>query len=74
MFRELLTEKTQKLAKGPEGRYNQLKKMPKDELIALFKQKNKVVNTKGVPREDMISDILNDEYSRKEIEKAFGQN
>jgi len=68
MFRELF-EKS-----DPAKRYKELKKMSKENLISLFKQKNNVVNTKGVPKEDMISDILNDEFSRKEIEKAFGQN
>ena len=67
-FKQYFNEST------PDKRYKELKKMSKENLVSLFKQKNNVVNTKGVPKEDMISDILNQEYSRKEIEKAFGQN
>ena len=67
-FRDYLTEKMGKIDNTPNGRYKQLKSMAKSDLIKLFKQKNNVVNTVGVPKEDMISDILNDEFSRKEIE------
>ena len=67
MFRKLF-EKS-----DPAKRYKELKKMSKENLISLFKQKNNVVNTKGVPKMDMISDILNQEFSRKEIDAAFNE-
>lgn len=73
MFKEMFIEKTIRADRSVKGRYSQLKNMDKETLISVFKQQSNVVNTKGVPKEDMISDILNNEFSRKEIDNTFNE-
>ena len=54
-------------------RFKKLKKMDKDELVAIYTQSNRINSIETEPKMEVINAILFDEFRETDIELAFNE-